>query len=75
MNPIEKDAGYYPVADEVQVTVWCDPHEILNTQYGKLTCLDWLHREAARIEAKNVATRIRENAGKYALFTLSVPKE
>ncbi len=63
----------------IQLTIWGRPDFKMETQYGTITHIDWLHKEDKRIEsAPNRVAEIKlKNFGKfteYALFVNNITK-
>jgi len=50
---IRIDMGYWKTIDKpIQVTVWSDVKEIINSQYGKITYYEYCCKEAERVNKR-----------------------
>jgi hypothetical protein len=43
------------------LTIWDKPNDQLNTQYGRITYLDWCEREASRLTASGTKAHVAKS--------------
>lgn len=61
-----------------QLYVWGSPTEMIDSQYGKISYKDWLHKEADRINAdpaRKAEVKARKHDGKMCLLVNKVCEE
>jgi len=66
----EKEKGYKGPKTKL-ITEWCDPEEVMSTQYGVIPARRWCELEVGRVKSKGDHVNLVTNGSQVAVARIS----